>query len=84
MPVRVQHEVRHLTIDHDDRARDGRTRGGREIIRAALLGPRQPYNMAVDGVLVPIAVACVTHNGQEAEELTSHGREGRGRGDGVE
>jgi hypothetical protein len=80
---RVEHEVRLLAVNHDDRPRGGRAGGGcDEIVPALCRG--QADSLAVDGVLVPIAVACVTHNGQEAEILTSHGREGRGRGDGVE
>ncbi len=71
MPVRVQHEVRHLTIDHDDRARDGRTRGGRDVFRAgAAFGPRQPDSAAVDRALVPVVVCCcqliIVHTGTEA------------------
>ena len=84
MALRVEHEVRLLTINHDDRPRDGPAAGGCDVIGTAVPSCGQAVCLAVDGVLVPIAVACVTHNGQEAEILTSHGREGRGRGDGVE
>ena len=65
MALRVEHEVRLLTIYHDDRPGDGMADWGCDVIPAAVARSRgQAVCLAVDGVLVPIAVACVTHIGQ--------------------